>query len=153
AAGWSGVERGTGCRWVQRGTLGLIFTPKSQCKSLTFSIDSPLGALVIEHGRPVSSTAPGCDCFVRSTAAGTSPTKRHWRSTSIWERRARACPTARGTTTPWRSSGSRKFALDHKLLERPVFGRLEKPRVGQRDRVPTQAETEAILAQAPPEFR
>jgi hypothetical protein len=28
------------------------------------------------------------------------------------------------------------FALEHKLLDKPVFGRLEKPRVAQRDRVP-----------------
>lgn len=46
-----------------------------------------------------------------------------------------------------------KFALDHKLLDRPLFGKLEKPRVGQRDRVPPPAETEAILVQASHEFR
>jgi integrase len=46
-----------------------------------------------------------------------------------------------------------KFALDHELLDKPVFGKLEKPRVGQRDRVPTAAETEAILAHASPAFR
>lgn len=46
-----------------------------------------------------------------------------------------------------------KFALQHKLLDKPVIGILEKPRVGRRDRVPTAAETEAILAQASPEFR
>src|SRR5262249_29887393 len=46
-----------------------------------------------------------------------------------------------------------EFALEHKLLERPVFGKLEKPRVGQRDRVPTAVETEIILAKASPEFR
>ncbi len=46
-----------------------------------------------------------------------------------------------------------KFALDHELLEKPVFGRLEKPRVGQRDRVPTPAETAAILERASPQFR
>ena len=46
-----------------------------------------------------------------------------------------------------------KFALDHDLLDKPVFGKLEKPRVGQRDRVPTAAETEAILARASPQFR
>ncbi len=46
-----------------------------------------------------------------------------------------------------------KFALEHELLDRPVFGRLEKPRAGQRDRVPTAAKTEAILAQASPAFR
>ncbi|MGE5193827.1 MAG: tyrosine-type recombinase/integrase [Deltaproteobacteria bacterium] len=46
-----------------------------------------------------------------------------------------------------------KFALEHKLLDQPVFGNLEKPRVGRRDRVPTAAETEAILAQASPAFR
>src|SRR6185436_4549961 len=46
-----------------------------------------------------------------------------------------------------------KFALDHKLLDRPLFGKLEKPRVGQRDRVPTPAETDTILSRASPEFR
>jgi integrase len=46
-----------------------------------------------------------------------------------------------------------KFALEHKLLDKPVFGNLEKPRVGRRDRVPTPAETDAILAQASPAFR
>src|SRR6185295_11389384 len=46
-----------------------------------------------------------------------------------------------------------KFALEHKLLDQAVFGKLEKPRAGQRDRVPTAAETEAILAQSSPEFR
>jgi hypothetical protein len=29
-----------------------------------------------------------------------------------------------------------KFALNHKLIDRPAFGKLEKPRVGQRDRLP-----------------
>jgi len=43
--------------------------------------------------------------------------------------------------------------LEHKLIEKPVFGNLEKPRVGRRDRVPTAAETEAILAKASPSFR
>ncbi len=38
-------------------------------------------------------------------------------------------------------------------VPRSVFVKLEKPRVGQRDRVPTAAETEAILAGASPEFR
>ena len=46
-----------------------------------------------------------------------------------------------------------KFALEHKLLDKPVFGILEKPRVGRRDRIPTPAETEAILARASPAFR
>ena len=46
-----------------------------------------------------------------------------------------------------------KFALEHSLLDKPVFGKLEKPRVGQRDRVPTPAETEAILARGSPAFR
>ena len=46
-----------------------------------------------------------------------------------------------------------KFAIQNKLLDQPVFGNLEKPRVGRRDRVPTPAETEAILAQASPQFR
>jgi len=46
-----------------------------------------------------------------------------------------------------------KFALEHKLLDQPVIGNLEKPRVGHRDRVPTTAETEAILENASPAFR
>jgi integrase len=46
-----------------------------------------------------------------------------------------------------------KFALEHKLLDQPVFGKLEKPRVGQRDRVPAASETEAILMHASPQFR
>src|SRR5262245_32652351 len=45
------------------------------------------------------------------------------------------------------------FALEHKLLDKPVFGRLEKPRVAQRDRIPTADETAAILANAAPAFR
>src|SRR5262249_47120515 len=46
-----------------------------------------------------------------------------------------------------------KFALDHKLIEVPVFGELEKPRVGQRARLPAADETATILARASPEFR
>src|SRR6185295_4556869 len=46
-----------------------------------------------------------------------------------------------------------KFALEHKLLDKPVFGKLEKPRAGQRDRVPTPDETEAILSRSSPAFR
>jgi integrase len=37
--------------------------------------------------------------------------------------------------------------------DKPVFAKLEKPRVGQRDRVPTADEAAAILSQASPEFR
>ncbi|MBI3860437.1 MAG: hypothetical protein HY290_00925 [Planctomycetia bacterium] len=46
-----------------------------------------------------------------------------------------------------------KFAIQHKVLDKPVFGILERPRVGRRDRVPTPHETAALLAQASPEFR
>src|SRR5579863_6732046 len=46
-----------------------------------------------------------------------------------------------------------KFAIQNKLIDKPVFGILEKPRVGRRDRVPTPTETEAILARASPESR
>src|SRR5262249_34362590 len=45
-----------------------------------------------------------------------------------------------------------KFALDHKLIDRPVFGKLEKPRVGQRDRLPTPDETAAIVSRSSPAF-
>src|SRR5262245_17888345 len=40
------------------------------------------------------------------------------------------------------------FAIEHKFIEKPIFGKLEKPRIGQRDRVPTAAETAGILSQA-----
>jgi site-specific recombinase XerD len=46
-----------------------------------------------------------------------------------------------------------KFALDHKQIDRPVFGKLEKPRVGQRERLPTVDETAAIFSKASGEFR
>src|SRR6185436_9079463 len=46
-----------------------------------------------------------------------------------------------------------KFAIEHKLLDKPVFGNLEKPRVGRRDRIPAPEETAALLALASPEFR
>ena len=46
-----------------------------------------------------------------------------------------------------------KFAIQNKLLDKPVFGNLEKPRVGRRDRVPTATETEVILTRASPAFR
>jgi integrase len=46
-----------------------------------------------------------------------------------------------------------KFAIEHKLLDKPVFGNLEKPRVGRRDRVPTPIETETLLTNASPAFR
>ncbi len=46
-----------------------------------------------------------------------------------------------------------KFALEHKLVDKPVFGKLEKPRVGQRERLPTADETAAILSKASPAFR
>jgi integrase len=46
-----------------------------------------------------------------------------------------------------------KFAIQNKLLDKPVFGAMEKPRVGRRDRVPTSTETEALLVNASPEFR
>ena len=46
-----------------------------------------------------------------------------------------------------------KFALEHKLLDKPVFGILEKPRVGRRERLPTPAETDAIMSRASPAFR
>ena len=46
-----------------------------------------------------------------------------------------------------------KFALDNNLLDRPAFGKLEKPRVGQLDRLPTSEETEAILSRSSPAFR
>src|SRR5262249_61999842 len=46
-----------------------------------------------------------------------------------------------------------KVARDRTLLRKQVFAKLEKPRVGQRDRVPTPEETATILSQASRQFR
>jgi integrase len=46
------------------------------------------------------------------------------------------------------------FALDQKLIAVPIFGKLDKPAMGRRERVPTDAEIERLLAAgASPEFR
>lgn len=45
------------------------------------------------------------------------------------------------------------FALDFGGLERPVFKKLEKPRMGTRDRIPTETETAALLKHATRQFR
>ena len=45
------------------------------------------------------------------------------------------------------------LSLEHEVIDKPVFGKLEKPRVGQIDRVPTAAETEEIPARASEQFR
>lgn len=46
------------------------------------------------------------------------------------------------------------FALEHKLLppDRKIFEKLEKPRMGRRERVPTAEEIEQLLARADPHF-
>lgn len=46
------------------------------------------------------------------------------------------------------------FALEHKLLcpEQKIFDKLEKPRMGRRERVPTAEEIERLLAGADPQF-
>lgn len=45
-----------------------------------------------------------------------------------------------------------KFALAQRIIPAPLFDRIEKPPVGQRDRLPTEAETAALLAKASPAF-
>ena len=45
------------------------------------------------------------------------------------------------------------FALRESLIEKPWFKRLEKPRMGRRERIPTAEEITALLRGAPPEFR
>jgi integrase len=45
------------------------------------------------------------------------------------------------------------FALRESLLEKPWFKRLEKPRMGRRERIPTADEIAALLKGASPEFR
>jgi len=45
------------------------------------------------------------------------------------------------------------FALRESLIEKPWFKRLEKPRMGRRERIPTAEEIAALLKGATPEFR
>lgn len=45
------------------------------------------------------------------------------------------------------------FAVKEKLLPAPIFGTLEKPRMGRRERVPTPEEIERLLEHAPEAFR
>ena len=44
------------------------------------------------------------------------------------------------------------FALRERLIERPWFGKLDKPRGGRRERIATPAELEALLRYASPDF-
>ena len=45
------------------------------------------------------------------------------------------------------------WAVNQELLAAPVFKRLPKPPIGERNRIPTSAETAALLKAASPEFR
>lgn len=45
------------------------------------------------------------------------------------------------------------FALREEHIEKPLFKKLEKPRVGRRERIPTPDEVELILANARADFR
>src|SRR5579863_5986553 len=86
------------------------------------------------NGRDLASLTPlEIDEHVADAGAGMSDTTRHHNAVAL-ER-------------------LQKFAIQNKLLDKPVFGILEKPRTGRRDRVPTPTETEAILARASPESR
>jgi integrase len=46
-----------------------------------------------------------------------------------------------------------QYAIDIGLIEKPLFKKLPKPRIGRRDRLPTDEETAALLKNAKPEFR
>jgi len=86
------------------------------------------------NGRDLASLTPlEIDEHLAEAGAGTSDSTRHHNAQAL-ER-------------------LQKFALDNKLLDRPAFGNLEKPRVGQRDRLPTSEETEVILSNSSPAFR
>jgi len=86
------------------------------------------------NGRDLASLTPlEIDEHVADAGAGMSDTTRHHNAVAL-ER-------------------LQKFAIQNKLLDKPVFGILEKPRTGRRDRIPTLAETEALLALASPVFR
>ncbi len=69
------------------------------------------------------------------------------RSSDIPARKRNSIQTAPSAPYCWVAS------LENGLIDKPVFGILEKPRVGRRDRVPTPAETEGILTRASPAFR
>ena len=52
--------------------------------------------------------------------------------------------------TTWHQNGValerlHKFALQNRLIDKPLSGVLEKHRAGRRDRLPKMVETEAIL--------
>jgi len=86
------------------------------------------------HGRDLATLTPlEIDEHLAQAGAGMSDTTRHHNCVAL-ER-------------------LQKFAVQNKLLDRSVFGILEKPRAGRRDRIPTLAETEAILERASPAFR
>ena len=46
-----------------------------------------------------------------------------------------------------------QFALANKLATVPIFGKLEKPRMGERQRIPTDDEIKRLLDGAPARFR
>lgn len=45
------------------------------------------------------------------------------------------------------------FALREKLIEKPIVGKLEKPRGGRRERIPTPEEIARLLEHARPDFK
>lgn len=45
------------------------------------------------------------------------------------------------------------WAVTSKLIKNPITGKLEKPRVGRRERIPTQEEVDLLLKAARPDFR
>lgn len=46
-----------------------------------------------------------------------------------------------------------KFALDNSLIEKPWLANIPKPSVDNRTRIPTRAETRALMRHATPQFR
>jgi integrase len=45
------------------------------------------------------------------------------------------------------------FAFRERLIDRPIAGRIEKPPIGRRERIPTADEIQRLLEHASPEFR
>src|SRR4029079_4244730 len=110
-------------------TFSTRTTSSFYCRCMNLKVDS------LKHGaRDFDKLTPlEIDEYLGEAGAGMSDSTRHHNAVAL-ER-------------------LQKFALENKLIERPVFGKLEKPRGGQRDRIPPTAETEAILSAASPEFR
>jgi integrase len=80
-----------------------------------------------------SVTSLEIDAYLRDVGAGASNSTRHHNAVAL-------------TTL-------QSFALRESLIEKPSFKRLEKPRMGRRERIRTADEITTLLKRANPAFR